>query len=619
MHSSNSKKWVDLSEKTKFRFSISLGNLSKPISVGETARTWDTCARAVFLEYAQVIGAEWFKNRDFITMKNVVLIRTIANRYAFQLQLCDARNPLSFSIARTVHAHMICYGFKPHGHILNRLIDIYCKSSKLINARRLFDEIPQQDVVSRTTLITAYSASGNLNMCREIFSKTPLNLRDTVFYNAMITAYSHNNDGLAAIVLFRDMMRDDFRPDNFTFTSVLSALGLIADEEYGCMQMHSAVVKSGAGLFTSVLNALVSVYVKCASSPFVSSVSLMSMARKVYDEMPERDELSWTTMITGYVKNGDLDLAREFLDRMSEKVGVAWNAMMSGYVHQEYYQEALEIFRKMLSLGIQLDEFTYTSVISACSNAGLLRFGKEVHAYFLKMEAKPTQEFSLPVNNALVTLYWKCGKVDKARDIFNQMPVKDLVSWNGILSAYVSVGRIDEAKSFFGEMKEKNLLTWTVMISGLAQNGLGEDGLKLFSQMRLEGCEPCDYAFAGAITSSAVLGALENGRQLHAQLVRFGYESSLSAGNALITMYARCGLVEAANCLFRTMPFVRSHVIKMLITLKRVGPAALGTPELRSLYRFVQQTLSFRYSGFEVSLTPLENDDLKPAVTAERR
>ncbi|XP_044467715.1 pentatricopeptide repeat-containing protein At1g25360 [Mangifera indica] len=491
-------------------------------------------------------------------MKNVDSIRTIANRYAAQLQLCHSRNPVSFSLARCVHAHMICYGFKPRGHILNRLIDIYCKSSKLSDARQLFDEIPQQDIVSRTTLISAYSSSGNLNMCGEIFSKTPLNLRDTVFYNAMITAYSHNNDGPAAIKLFRDMMRDDFRPDNFTFTSILSALALIADEEYECMQMHSAVVKSGTGLFTSVLNALVSVYVKCASSPFVSSVALMSMARKVFDEMPERDELSWTTMITGYVKNDKLDAAREFLDGMSEKVGIAWNAMISGYVHQEYYQEALEMFRKMLSLGIQLDEFTYTSVISACANARLLRFGKEVHAYLLKMEVKPTPEFLLPVNNALVTLYWKCGEVDKARDIFNQMPVKDLVSWNGILSAYMSVGHIDKAKSFFGEMKERNLLSWTVMISGLAQNGLGEDGLKLFSQMRLEGYEPCDYAFAGAITSSAVLGALENGRQLHAQLVRFGYESSLSAGNALITMYARCGLVEAANCVFRTMPFVDS-------------------------------------------------------------
>ncbi|KAK8506068.1 hypothetical protein V6N13_002721 [Hibiscus sabdariffa] len=97
-----------------------------------------------------------------------------------------------------------------------------------------------------------------------------------------------------------------------------------------------------------------------------------------------------------------------------------------------------------------------------------------------------------------------------------------------------------------------------VMISGLAQNGFGEEGLKLFNRMKSEGFQPCDYAFAGAITSCAMLGALETGRQLHAQLVRLGLDSSASAGNALITMYARCGVVEAANVLFLTMPCVDS-------------------------------------------------------------
>ena len=74
-----------------------------------------------------------------------------------------------------------------------------------------------------------------------------------------------------------------------------------------------------------------------------------------------------------------------------------------------------------------------------------------------------------------------------------------------------------------------------------------EDGLNLFNQMRREGFETCDYAFAGAITSCTVLGALEHGRQLHTQLVQLGHDSSLLAGNTLITMYARCGIVEAAN------------------------------------------------------------------------
>ena len=85
------------------------------------------------------------------------------------------------------------------------------------------------------------------------------------------------------------------------------------------------------------------------------------------------------------------------------------------------------------------------------------------------------------------------------------------------------------------------------MISGLVQNGIGEEGLKLFNQMRMEGFEPYDSAFARKITSCAVLGALEHGRQLHAQLVQLGHDTSLSTGNSVITMYVRCGIVEATN------------------------------------------------------------------------
>ncbi|XP_065855178.1 pentatricopeptide repeat-containing protein At1g25360 [Euphorbia lathyris] len=491
-------------------------------------------------------------------MKTMNLFQTVANTYASKLQLCYPQKPISYSFARTIHAHMIASGFKPRVHLLNRLIDVYCKSSKLVYGLHLFDEIPQPDIVARTTLISAYSATGNLKAAREIFIATPLVIRDTVFYNAMITAYSHNNDGLAAMELFLDMKRNGFWPDNFTFTSVLGALALVAEDEIQCQQLHCAVVKSGTGFVTSVLNALVSSYIKCASSPSVVSSSLMNAARKLFDEMPEKDELSWTTIITGYVKNDDLAAAREIFNGMTEKLGVAWNALISGYMHRGMYVESIDLFRNMYLSGIQLDEFTYTSIISACANGGFIQLGKQVHAYFLKNVADPSPDFSLPVNNALVTLYWKSDKVDEALKMFNAMQVKDLVSWNAVLSGYVNAGRMNDAISIFEEMPEKNILTWTVMISALAQNGFAEEGMKLFNRMKLLGFEPCDYAFAGAITSCSVLGALEHGRQLHAQLVRFGYESSLSAGNALITMYARCGNVEAAESLFLTMSCVDS-------------------------------------------------------------
>ncbi|KAK4428255.1 Pentatricopeptide repeat-containing protein [Sesamum alatum] len=480
-------------------------------------------------------------------------ISATANQYAAKLQLCFLRGPPAYPLAPAIHAHMIASGFIPRGHILNRLIDFYCKSSNFNYAKRLFDEIPQPDVVARTTLIAAYSASGEPKMAREIFDKTPLRIRDTVCYNSMITCYSHNNDGHAAIRLFNEMRQKGFRPDNFTYTSVLGALALVADHERHCQQLHCAVVKSGAASITSVVNALISVYVKCALSPFSSSSSLMASARELFDEMPEKDELSWTTIITGYVKNEDLDAAREVFDGMDEKLVVAWNAMISGYVQKGMVFAVFEMFRKMHSLGIKHDDFTYTNVLSACADAELFLHGKQVHAYILRTEAKPARNFMVSVNNALITLYWKCGKIDQARSIFDTIFTKDLISWNAILSAYVSAGKIHEARSIFDKMSEKNMLSWTVMISGLAQHGLGEEALKFFNKMKSSGLEPCDYAFSGAITSCAVLAALEQGRQLHAQLIRLGFDSSLSAGNALITMYSRCGVLDAA-CTMRSPP-----------------------------------------------------------------
>lgn len=339
----------------------------------------------------------------------------VANHYAAQLLLCSQRQtPTSYLHARAVHGHMIAFGFRPHGHILNRLIDVYCKASNLGYARHLFGNIPDPCVVARTTLISAYSASGHLKLAYDVFSKTPLSMRDTVCYNAMITAFSHNDDGLKAIKLFCDMRRDSFRPDNFTFTSVLAAVALVADRETQCQQLHCAVVKSGTDLFTSVLNSLISLYVKCASSPLVSPSSLMRAARKLFGEMPKRDELTWTAMITGYVRNGDLNAARQLLDGMTEKLEVSWNAMISGYVQHGFVSEALDLFRKMRLSGLQLDGFTYTSILSACADARLFYQGRELHAYIIRTEGKPTQDFSISVNNALVTLYWKCGKVREA-------------------------------------------------------------------------------------------------------------------------------------------------------------------------------------------------------------
>ncbi|KAJ8446332.1 hypothetical protein Cgig2_005863 [Carnegiea gigantea] len=487
-----------------------------------------------------------------------VELRALADRYTAQLQLCCPPSSFSHSYAQIIHAQMIISGFSPRGHFLGRLIDIYCQSNNLSYARHLFDKIPQPDVVATTTMVSAYCSVGKLKEARRIFDETPLCIRDVVCYNAMITGYNHNDDGAATVELFKEMLGNGFRPDHFTFSGVLSGLSLVADYERDCNQLHCAIVKSGMGCFTSVLNALIFLYVKCACSLFVESSSLLDVGRELFDGMREKDELTWTTMIAGYVRNDDLVSAQQVFDLRSEKPVAVWNAMISGYLHHALYPEALGLFRRMINEGIQFDEYTYTNILSLCGDSGLFSQGKEIHACILRKEEKWGLEFSSSVNNALITLYSRCEKIREARHIFEEMPVKVTVSWNAILSGYVNAGHISDAIHFFHKIPEKNLLTWAVMIAAYAQSGLGEESLKLLNQMRLEGFQPCDYTFAAAVTACSNLGALDQGRQLHALVIRLGFEPSLSTTNALITMYGRCGIVEAAHLIFKTLPSVDS-------------------------------------------------------------
>ncbi|PKU59270.1 pentatricopeptide repeat-containing protein At1g25360 [Dendrobium catenatum] len=480
-------------------------------------------------------------------------VTAVASLYAGHLQLLASltsrlRHSILLRRLRSLHAHILSSGFKPQNHILNRLIDLYSKHGDIPSALHLSDTSPRPDVVARTSLINAYSNAGDLLLARKLFVETPIGVRDTVFYNAMISGYSRASQGPQAVKVFRSMLLDGFIPDDYTFTGVLSAAAYIVNLELlQCQQLHGPTVKLGSELVVSVANALISLYGKCES--FMAGI----IARQVFDKMPERDELTWTTMVVGYVRRGDLFSARQVFDKMDDRFDVVWNAMISGYVHHGLFTDAFEIFRRMLCLKLPLDEFTYTSVLSACANAGLFGHGKSVHARIIRDGPCFDPKSALPVENVLVTLYSRCSKMELARKIFDGIIMKDSVSWNAILSGYVNLGQIDDARALFEEMPRDSQLPWMVMMSGLVQSGLSEEALKLFSRMRAENVKPCDYTYAGTFSACGDLGAMEHGRQLHGQLIRLGYESSISAGNALVTMYAKCGAIEEAHLVFLIM------------------------------------------------------------------
>ncbi|KAJ3697891.1 hypothetical protein LUZ61_001596 [Rhynchospora tenuis] len=455
---------------------------------------------------------------------------------------------------RCLHAHLLTSGLRPRAHLINHLIHLYSLSTDLTSSLYLFSQSsPHRDSVAATSLLSAYASSGRLDLATQIFDMTPVYIRDTVFYNSMISAYARAEMGEKGIAVFRRMLCDGFQPDDYTYTSVLSAAHSILNLYLGhCQILHSAVLKCGIGRVVSVSNALISLYLRCDCGASAQH------AREVFDSMPERDELTWTTIIVGYVRKGWLYDARSAFDAMNGKFYVVWNAMISGYVQSGFIADALALFREMVSKGIPLDEFTYTSVLSACVNGGLFGLGKSVHAHVLRAGPDFSPYSALPVNNILITMYSKSGKVELARKLFDEMLLKDPVSWNAMLSGYVDVKLIDHALALFDSMPCMNQMSWMVMTSGFVNNGRAEDALALFNMVRGKGFEPCSFTYAGVMAGCGDLGSLTPGMQLHAQVIRYGYESSNSAGNALLTMYAKCGVVEDAHQVFLTMPYLDS-------------------------------------------------------------
>ncbi|XP_051215133.1 pentatricopeptide repeat-containing protein At1g25360 [Lolium perenne] len=523
-----------------------------------------------------------------------VLLRNLAARHS-----PVPTAPSSFLRAlRCLHARLLTAALlhnPSHPHLTLRLLHLYTISPDLATPATLFRSDPGP--IAATSLVSAYAIAGRLPDAVSFFDSVPLARRDTVLHNAMISAFARASLAAPAFSVFRSLLASDSRrPDDYSYTGLLSAAGQMHNlAAPHCTQLHGSVLRVGTGAVLSVSNALIALYMKC-DAPEVAGD-----ARKVLDEMPVKDVLTWTTILVGYVRKGDVHAARSAFEEVDGEFDVLWNAMISGYVQSGMHADAFELFRKMVSKRIPPDEFTFTSVLSACANGGFFRHGRSVHGQFIRLQPDFVPEAALPVNNALVTLYSKSGKISVAAKIFDCMSFKDVVSWNTILSGYIECGCLDSAARVFKEMPYKSELSWMVMVSGYLHGGLAEDALKLFNQMRSEDVKPCDYTYAGAVAACGELGALKHGKQLHAHIVQCGFEASNSAGNALLTMYARCGAVKDARLVFLVMPNVDSVSWNAMISA--LGQHGYGTEALELFDKMVARGIYPDWISFLTILT----------------
>ncbi|WOH16624.1 hypothetical protein DCAR_0936182 [Daucus carota subsp. sativus] len=315
----------------------------------------------------------------------------------------------------------------------------------------------------------------NLNYARSIFDN--LRFRNIYLYTAMITAYASQPDHYSALNLYIQMFRKaNPGPNEFIFPHVLRACAGVLGP-FGTESLHTQIAKLGFGEYPVVQTALVDSYSRFCSD--------LGVARKVFDEMTERNVVSWTAMVSGYTRVGEMGNAVLLFEEMPERDSPSWNAVIAGCTQNGLFSEAISLFKRMVGSSNRPNQVTVVCTLSACGHNGMLQLGKCIHGYIYRNDLGS----DCYVSNGLVDMYGKCGSLVEAKRVFDKTSKKNLTSWNSMINCLALHGQSDCAVSIFEEMlgHRDNVLPDSVTFVGLlnacTHGGLVEQGRKYFSMM----------------------------------------------------------------------------------------------------------------------------------------
>ncbi|XP_015888602.1 pentatricopeptide repeat-containing protein At2g03880, mitochondrial [Ziziphus jujuba] len=493
------------------------------------------------------------------------------------LRLCSTMGLLQRG--EQIHGYTLKTKFDSDVFVVTGLVDMYAKCRRILEAEYLFNMLPGK--------------------------------KSHVMWTAMITGYSQNGDGYAAISCFRDMQAEGIESNQFTFPSILTACAAVLSLDFGA-QVHGCIVKSGFGANVFVQSALVDMYIKCGD---------LDSAKKALNNMDVDDVVSWNSMIVGcvrqgfledalslfekmhardmkidhftypsvlnsfaamkeikaansvhgmiiktgfeayklvgnalvdmYAKHGNLDCAFQVFNRIPDKDVISWTSLVTGYAHNGSHENAIKLFRDMRLAGIYLDQFVISSIVSACAELTILEFGKQIHANFIKSGLQS----HLSVDNSFVTMYAKCGCIEDANRVFNSMHVRDVI-------------------------------TWTALIVGYAQNGKGKDSLQFYNQMIATGTNPDFITFIGLLFACSHAGLVEKGQYFFESMNKvYGITPSAEHYACMIDLLGRSGKLNEAEELLNQMVMEPDTTVwkALLAACRKHGNIELGEKAAKNL------------------------------------
>ncbi|XP_068343652.1 pentatricopeptide repeat-containing protein At1g09190 [Pyrus communis] len=379
---------------------------------------------------------------------------------------------------RQIHAHLLRHGLGQVNQVLAHFVSVCWSLNKMSYANRIFNQTHNPNIL---------------------------------LFNSMVKGFSLCKPFEQSLYIFSLLKYQSIRPDEYTYAPLLKSCSNICDYRLG-QCVHGQILRVGFEWFSSIRIGVIELYVTCGR---------MGDAEKVFDALSQRDIIVWNLMVRGFCKTGDVDKGLCLFKQMGERNVVSWNSMISCLAHSGRDSEALELFREMLDQSFEPDEVTVVSVLPACAHLEAVEVGKWIHSY---TDSKGLLQEVVSVGNSLINFYFKCGDLDAACSVFDQMPCKNVVSLN-------------------------------TLISGYAFNGKGELGICLFEEMISKGERPNDATFVGVLTCCAHAGLVEKGKDLFASMIEtHQIEPKLEHYGCMVDVLGRSGQVREAHDLIKSMP-----------------------------------------------------------------
>ncbi|KAK9726689.1 hypothetical protein RND81_05G230700 [Saponaria officinalis] len=393
-------------------------------------------------------------------------------------------------------------------------------------------------------------------------------------FNNSIKCFSKNpNLCINSLRIYLYMVRNNIKPDNYTYPFLLNSCSSLCDRNHG-IEVHCRIVKSGFCLIVEVFNALIDMYGKCGD---------LGCARQVFDEMPLRDVVSYNALLGAYSKFGkDMECAQMVFDEMPNKNLISWNAMVVGYVNNGHLNSARTIFDTMPERNI----VTWTTLLVGYTKKGLMDFAKNIFnempektlvcwtamisgfaqnkrpndalTYFYQMQETRVKPDALTMT-AVISALAQLGRPVLANWVTNLVCHERIERNERVLTAladmHAKCGNIEEACALFDEIRKPDLFAYSALITGLASNGHGIKALEVFRKMLAAKMEPDCVTFVGVLSACRHAGLVEDGLKYWECMIN-EYKIEPNADNyaCVIDMLGRAGRLEQAFKMLQSLP-----------------------------------------------------------------